>query len=153
MSNYKFGNIDHLKRNKDIEGETGTELGIEGTNITLITLAATDNNVRWRSVRQRVSAELRRLGNAKAPDEKTREYLAGVYSEALVIGWYSLDDKGEKLNGIAGADGELIPFSKEACKQFLMEAFDAYTALEAVVYESKNFRGQRVEVAIEQGKA
>ena len=43
---YRFKNADRLKRNREIEGETGTEIGFPGGD-TLWILAATDANTRW----------------------------------------------------------------------------------------------------------
>ena len=142
MSEFKFGNIDHLKRRKDIEGETGTLLGIEGTDIKLRVLAATDYNPRWRHVRAKVIAEINRLRNAREDEVVVRAYLARVYSEAIVIDW----------SGVTDADGNDIPFTKEACRQFLTEADDVMTTLENIVYESKHFRGQMITAVVESVK-
>ena len=91
MSDFKFGNIDHLKRDLKIEGETGTELGIEG-GITLVVLAATEANPRWKARGEQVRAELNRLSNARADSKRVRDYLAGIYAECIVIGWRGVVD-------------------------------------------------------------
>lgn len=141
MSKFKFGNIDSLKRNREVEGETGAELGI-GAGITLIVLAATDANPQWRARGEKITAELNRLRNAKADNDRTREFLAGVYSECIVKDW----------RGVVDGDGAPIGFTREACKAFLIEADDAFEAVGAVIYEHKNFRGARIEVTVEAAK-
>lgn len=143
MSNsdeYVFDNIESMQRNEEIEGKTGTELGLPG-GITLTVLAASDANPRWRMRSEEIAAELRRLANARATPQRQREYLCKIYAECLVIGW-----RGVKSKGIE------IPFSVEACRAFLMAAFDAYNAVDAMVYETKNFRGQRVTAIVDAAK-
>ena len=133
---YQFDGIEPMKRDREIEGEKGTELGLPG-GITLTVLAATDANPRWRNRGDEITAELNRLRNARAPGERVRKYLAGIYSQCLVIGW-----RGVKSGGAE------IPFSPEACAAFLMQADDAYTVLDNVVYDTKNFRGARIEATV-----
>lgn len=140
MSGYVFDNIEPMKRDRDIEGEKGTELGLPG-GITLKVLAATDANPRWRNRGDEITAELNRLRNARAPNERVRKYLSTIYSQTLVIGW-----AGVKGNGVE------IPFSAEACAAFLLAADDAYTAVDNVVYDTKNFRGARIEAIVEAAK-
>ena len=139
MSDYEFGNVDHLKRDLAIEGETGTELGLEG-GITLIVLAATDANTRWKARREQVRAELNRLTNAKADAKRSRDYLAGVYADTIVKDWRGVMDKA----------GNAIPFSRDACKALLVQVDDAFTAVDAIIYDTKNFRGARIEAIVEQ---
>lgn len=136
MSEFVFDDIEGLQRNREIEGQTGTELGLPG-GITLIVLAATDANPRWKARNEQVVAELNRLRNARVPPERTRKFLARVYAETLVKDW-----KGVKSKGVE------VPYSVEACAAFLMAADDAYTAVDAVVYETKNFRGSRIETVV-----
>jgi len=138
---FNFGNIDALKRNRDIEGETGTELGLAG-GITLIVLAATDANVGWRNNRDDFRAELNRLSNAKAGEDRTRAYIADFFSRIIVKDW----------RGVLDQDGNAIPFSREACRQFLIKADDAFTAVNAMIYDTQNFRGARVEAVAADAK-
>lgn len=141
MSEFTFGNIGALKRDREIEGEKGTELGI-GAGITLICLAASDANPQWRARGDQITAELNRLRNARADGERVRKYLAGIYAECIVKDW----------RGVIDADGNVIPFTKDACKAFLLAADDAYAAVDGVVYDTKNFRGARIEAIVEQAK-
>lgn len=153
MSEFNFSpSLDHLKRRPDIEGEAGTELGIDG-GITLIVLAASDNNPKWRAKRTEGLNELKRLENAHAPADRVRSRAAQLYAESIVIGWYYVDTDGKRFDGPLDANGNAIPFTREACKAFLEEFHDAFTAVERVVYDTKNFRGARVEVIFEAGKA
>ena len=136
MSDYSFDNIDTLKRDRSIEGEIGTEIGLPG-GITLRVLAASDANPRWRNRSDEITAELNRLRNARAPNERTRKYLSTIFSQTIVISW-----SGVKSHGVE------IPFSAEACAAFLLQADDAYAATEAVIWDTKNFRGARVEATV-----
>lgn len=138
---YSFDDIEPLKRNRDIEGETGVELGLPG-GFVLQVLAATDANPRWRNRSEEITAELNRLRNARASNERVRKYLSRIYAECLVIGW----PKGPRSKGVA------VPFSVEACAAFLLQADDAYAALDGVVYDNKNFRTARIEAVVEQVK-
>lgn len=143
MSDFTFGNIDTLKRNLDIEGEKGTELGI-GAGITLIVLAASDANPQWKARGEEITAELNRLRNAKADNKRVRKYLAGIYAACIVKDW----------RGVVDADGNVIPFTVPACLAFLLQADDAYAAVDEVIYQTRNFRGARVEAIVgEMGNA
>ena len=123
-------------RDREIEGKTGTELGLPG-GITLIVLAASDANPRWRLRGDEIIAEHNRLRNARATPQKQREWWSRIYAECLVIDW-----RGVKSKGIE------VPFSVEACTAFLRKADDAYAAVENVVFETKNFRGQRIKAVV-----
>lgn len=136
MKEYVFDNIGPMQRDRKIEGETGTELGLPG-GITLIVRAATDANPVWRNRSEEITAELNRLRNARATNDRVRTYLSRIYADCLVIGW-----SGVKSNGVE------IPYSPEACAAFLRQADDAYAAVDNVVYESKNFRGARIEAVV-----
>lgn len=138
---YTFDNIEALQRNRDIEGEKGTEIGLPG-GITLTVLAASDANPRWAKRSGQIRNELRRLEAALAPPERQRAYLSRIYAECLVKDW-----RGVKSDGVE------VPYSVEACAAFLKLADDAFSAIDQVVYDTKMFRGERVEIAVEQGKA
>lgn len=133
---YKFDGIEVLQRNREVEGEKGTEIGLPG-GITLTVLAASDANPRWRQRGEEIASELRRLTNARATPQRQRDYLSRIYAECLVIGW-----DGVKSSGVT------VPFSVEACTAFLRQADDAYAAIDAVVYDTKNFRGQRINAVV-----
>lgn len=137
---YTFDGIEPMQRNRDIEGEKGTELGLPG-GITLTVLAASDANPRWRNRGDEIRAELNRLTNARASAERIRAYLARIYADCIVIGW-----AGVKAKGVA------IPYSPEACAAFLRQADDAYAIVDNVVYDTKNFRGARIEATVEAAK-
>ncbi len=151
MPDFNFANIDHLKRNLTIEGESGAELGLEG-GITLIVLAATDANPAWKARSGQIRAELNRLSNARADAKRTRDYLAGVFSEIIVKDWFFTDGDGKRHDGPLDASGNTIPFTREACKAFLLQADDAFEAVNAIIYDTKNFRGQRIEAVVENVK-
>lgn len=144
--------LDHLKRNLTIEGETGTELGLEG-GVTLIVLAATDANTRWKAKRGAAGNELSRLKNAHAETARIKARTAELYADAIVIGWYYVDDGGTRHAGPLDKGGNAIPFSREACIAFLDRFDDAFAAVEATIYDTQKFRGARVEAIVDQGKA
>jgi hypothetical protein len=135
----KFGRIGHLKRDREIEGVTGVDLKIDG-NIFLTVRAATDANAAWREKAPRVLREIRRLNNAGAPDAQVRAKLAALYADVIVIGWRGVVDEAD----------EAVPFTREACLDFLMEADDAMKAIDDHCYDSQNFRAAKADEAIEQ---
>lgn len=134
MANFRFKNIDKLKRNRDIEGITGTELGL-GAGITLTVLCASDANPRWRQFGDDYTAEVRRLIKAKASEDRVKKFQAAEFARLFVIAW----------EGVVDADDNPIPMTLEACTAFLYEADDAIPAIQETVFETKFFRGQRVE--------
>lgn len=147
---FKFKGIEKLQRKADVEGELGIDLNV-GAGITLITLAASEHNPRWRSGREDMLNEINRLTNANAPAATMRAYLSGEYSRRLVIGWYYTDPETNKVmdGAIPDEDGNPIPFSADAAKQFLIAADDAFEKLEGVVYRHQHFRQARAKLAVE----
>lgn len=139
MADYVFDNIEEMQRNRELEKD-GIELGLPGNRV-LIVRAASDANPLWRARSEQISNELRRLSNAKAPPERTRAYLAGMFAELLVKDW-----RGITSHGVA------IPYSVDAGRAFLTAADDAYAAVDAVVWDNKNFRSLRVEAIVDEVK-
>lgn len=133
---YEFDGIEDLQRKRDIEAE-GTELGLPG-GITLIVRAATDGNPKWKAQSEKIAKEMRRLRNARASNERLKKYLAPKYAELLVAGWRGVKSKGVE-----------IPYSVEACTAFLLAADDAYLAIDEVVWDTQNFRGDRIEAIVD----
>jgi hypothetical protein len=72
---YKFKNAQRLKRDRCIEGETGTEIGFPGGDMLWI-LAATDANPRWVRFGDDYINGLRRLHRANASDERVKTWQA-----------------------------------------------------------------------------
>ena len=135
----KFKNIDQLQRNREIEGIIGTPVGLPG-GITLQVLCATDANPRWAANGEKFSAEVRRLSRANVPDDRTRKFLAEQFTRLFIIGW-------EGVKEDDGNGGEVdVPFSADACVDFLLATDDALPALQQVVYDTKMFRGERIEI-------
>ena len=140
---FKFKNIDALQRDTEIEGTTGTPLGLAG-GITLNLLCASDANPRWKTGGEKFRAELRRLGRANASEDRVKKFLAEEFAKMFVIGW----------EGVLNADDDQpVPLTKESCVAFLLAADDAIPAIQEIVYDSKNFRGQRIEAIVEAGKS
>ncbi len=92
MSQFKFGNIDKLKRNREIEGVAGTEIGLPG-GISLIALCASDANPAWRRGGEDFLAELKRLSRAHASDERVKRFLAEQLARMLVKDWSGVVDQ------------------------------------------------------------
>lgn len=137
MTEYKFDGIEELQRKPDIEGKIGSVIDLPGGR-WLRVLAASDNNPKWVARRKIVSEATRRMSNADVSDERYRKFMVPHLAEALVIDW-----------GGIKTDGVEIPFSVEACKAFLMVADDAFTAITEIIYDNKKFRGDRIEVIVE----
>lgn len=139
MAKFKFKNIDQQKRNREIEGVTGAELGLAG-DITLMVLAATDANPRWKQFGETYANEIRRLVRAKASDGRVKAFQAKEFAKLFIIAWDVKD---------AETDQD-IPLTPEACEAFLLESDDAIPAIQAMVFETQNFRGARIEAISEQ---
>jgi hypothetical protein len=136
----EFSNIAHLKRNREIEAETGIDVKIDN-EIYLSTLAASDANPRWRDKAAKAHNELKRLANAGATPQQLQGRYAELYTDSLVTGWHGgYDDDGNKKPGGPRVAGELVPFSRPACIAFLTQADDAIDALDKIVFDTKNFR-------------
>ena len=141
QDDYVFDDVDSMMRDRDIEGKSGTELGLPNGS-TLIVLCASDANPRWKTRSMEISNELGRLRNAGADNRRVREWLSRIFAECLVIDWRNV--KG------GGVD---IPFSVEACTAYLRKVDDAYEAVDRIVWETKNFRGQRIKAVVAEGNA
>lgn len=135
MPEFKFDDIEALQRNRDIERD-GVEVGLPGDRV-LIVRAASDANPLWKAQSEQIGNELRRLNNARAQNDKVRAYLARKYAELLISDW-----RGIRSGGVD------LPYSVEAGTAFLLAADDAYAAVDAIVFDTKNFRGKRVEAIV-----
>lgn len=140
MADYEFDDIEDAIRRPEIEGKTGTVVQFP-RNRWMRLLAATDANPKWAAQSEEINIELRKLENAKAPAQHVRHYLAGKFAECCVAEW-----GGWKSKGID------IPLSVEACSALLRSAFDYYNIVYTTVWDTKNFRGQRIQAVIDEGK-
>lgn len=138
---FKFGNIEGLKRNLKIEGDIGTPLGLPG-GITLRILAATDANPRWKAGGDKYRREIRALVRANASDDRQKQFFAEHLTKLIVKDW----------EGVTDDEGNVVPFTREACEAFLLEADDAVEAILGTMSDTKNFRGERIEAVIERIK-
>lgn len=137
MSEFTFKNIGRLQRDRTIEGETGTELAVG--DVTLRVLAGTDANPRYRQWGEDWRNELKRLSRANASEERVKKFQAEWFTRMFVLDWPK-----PPLDG----DGHPVPFSKEACEAFLFQADDVIPAILDIVFETKMFRGARVEAIV-----
>jgi hypothetical protein len=135
---FKFRGIQKLQRNRDIERD-GALLGIG--DVTLLVRAATDVNPAWRQFGDDFRAELRRLARANASEDRTKKFLAESFARMFVIGWPDppIDDD----------SGQPVLFSTEACVAWLMQGDDQIPAIQGMVYDTQNFRGQRIEAIVD----
>jgi hypothetical protein len=139
MPEFKFDDIEVMQRNRDVERD-GVEVGLPGDRV-LIVRAASDANPLWKAQSEQIGNELRRLNNARAPNDKVRAYLARKFAELLIKDW-----QGVKSGGVE------IPYSIEAGTAFLLAADDAYAAVDEIVWATKNFRGKRIEAIVGEAK-
>lgn len=135
---YHFDDIDGLKRKPEIEGKTGTVIDLPGDRWIRV-LAASDANPKWTAYRKAIAEGTRRLAGAEASDERYRRFIVPYYAEALCIDWGGFTNQGAE-----------IPFSVSACKALLMMADDVYAAVAATVYDTKNFRGARIQALVDE---
>lgn len=137
---YRFKNADRLKRNRKIEGEEGTEIGFPGGDKLWI-LAATDANPRWVRFGDDYINGLRRLQRANANDDRVKAYQVEWFANLFVLRWE-----------VKGEDDEPVAFSKEALKAYLMETDDVVPAIQRTAFDNQNFRGDKIEVVVGEGK-
>jgi hypothetical protein len=137
---YNFDNIEMMERKPEIEGTVGTVVDFPGERWMRL-LAASDANPKWKAQSDQISIELRRLNNAMASNQRVRDYLSRKFAECCITEW-----GGWKIDGVE------IPLSVEASTALLRRAQDAYDIVYGVVWETKNFRGQRLEAVVEETK-
>ena len=151
----KFSGIDHLKRDRRLEGEVGVDLKID-ESIFFTVRAASDANAAWKERAPKVLREINRLTNAGAPTEVIRQKFATLYAEALVMGWHGGQDEDgkNKPGGPLDENGDPVPFSVTACTDFLMQADDAVTAIDEYCFKTQNFRqAKKVEIVEKVGES
>lgn len=135
----EFDDIEDFQRNREIEAE-GTIIGFSGGRWIKVA-AASDANPKWRARGEKILAEMNRLRNAKASPERIRAFLAKHYAECLGRDWGGWKSKGVE-----------IPYSDEAFTALMIKGDDVYATIDQIVFETKNFRGQRIEAIVDEGK-
>lgn len=136
---YEFDDVEDLQRNRKLE-EEGTVVGFPGGRWIKVA-AASDANPLWRAQSEKIANELGRLRNARAGADRVRAFLSKKYAELLGRDWGGWTAKGVEL-----------PYSKEAFEALLLKADDVYAAVDAIVFETKNYRGARIEAVVEAAK-
>jgi hypothetical protein len=134
----KFGRIDHLKRNRELEGVIGVDIKIDAQTF-LTVLAATDANPKWRESAVKVVSEIKRMENAGKSREEMHMRMCRLFADALIIGW----------RGVVDVNDNPVDFSAANCAAYLFQADDAFTAVEKYSYDSQNFRAARAEAIVE----
>lgn len=137
---YEFDDISDLQRQRDLESD-GIIVHFPGDRWIKVA-AATDANPQWAARQEALMNELGRLRNAKAPSKTIREFLARNFADLCGRDW----------GGWRSGSVE-IPYSREAFKALLLSADDVYATIDQVVWDTKNYRGARIEAAITQGNA
>ena len=150
---FNFSNLDDLKRNREIEGTVGIHVKYTD-EIYLHVLAISDANPRWTEKAKKAFAEINRLENIGAPDRDREVRFAQLLAEAVVLNWHGgIDENGDfKPGGPRDADGRFVPFTPEACVEFLLVADDVVQDLLTRCRETRNFRVQRAQAIVEQIK-
>lgn len=142
-NDFEFDDIERLQRRPDIEGKEGTVVDFpdapDGTRRWMRVLAATDKNPKWKAQSEILGRELTRLRNAEASLQRIRDFLAQKFAECCVIEWGGWKSKGVE-----------IPLSVKACAALLRAADDVYDIVDGVVWESKNFRGERLKAVVDE---
>lgn len=139
MEEVQFKNIGKSQRNREIEGVTGTEIGMTD-GVKLQVLCMSDANPRWVQFGDDYSAELNRLTRAGASAAKMKKFFDEWLPRLFIIGW--------KDN--PGPDGDSdVPFSLPNCQSYFRQSDDAYLAILQNVRDTQNFRGARVQVTRE----
>lgn len=133
---YQFKNIKKSQRNREIEGVTGTEIGMTD-GVKLQTLCMSDANPRWVQFGDDYSAELNRLTLAGASAKRMKKFFDEWLPRLFIIGW----------SDIPGPDDNDVPFSLDACQSYFRQSDDAYLAILQNVRDTRNFRGERIQVA------
>lgn len=143
VEKFKFDDIDDLKRKPEIEAK-GAVFGFPGGNGKrwMRVRAATSNNPFWRAQSDRILKQLREFELANAPDAMVKEFLAEKFAALLVVDWGNWE-----------IDGVEIPFSAEACFALLMQTDDVYKLINGAVFRDENFRHERAELVLVEGKA
>lgn len=136
---YQFDDIEDLQRKLDIERD-GVEVEIPGDRF-LTLRAASDGNPLWKKQAESILNEMNRLRNAKASNERMREFLAEKYATLIIKSW-----RGVKIGG------REIDYNPELGVSFLLQAFDVYQIVDGFVWDTKNFRSQRAKIVVDDAK-
>ena len=78
-------------------------------------------------------------------------FTAAATAVSRLIGLPSIVTQRE-FNSSLKRTADTVRHSVEAGEAFLLAADDAYAAVDAIVYETKNFRGQRIEAVVDEVK-
>jgi len=135
---FRFRNIKKSQRNRDIEGVTGTELGLPD-GVKLQVLCMSDANPRWVEFGDDYTAEVNRLTRAGASPKRQKQFFDEWLPRLFVIGW----------RDIPGENDDDVPFSLDACQSYFRQSDDAYLAVLDLVRDTKNFRGARAQAVRE----
>ena len=138
---WTFKGIKEQIRNREIEGVSGTPLGLAG-GMTLMILCASDANPRYKMYGEAYRRQAASLRRAKASEEVQKAFFAKEFAKMFVASWDVRDEETD----------EPIPCTKEAVEAFLLESDDAIPAILEVYGDTINFRGQRIEVVVAAAK-
>ena len=137
---FEVDDIEELQRKPEIEGKIGTPLYFSGER-SLQVLAATEHNPKWMARRKIIMEGWRRLVNQGAKPARVREFLSPHLAEALIIGCSGWKSKGVE-----------IPYSPEFGRYLMLNADDAYASVFQIMDDTTRFRGEQLEVVVDEGK-
>lgn len=138
MEEVAFKNVAKSQRNREIEGVTGTEIGMTD-GVKLQVLCMSDANPRWVQFGDDYSAELNRLTRAGASSKQMKKFFDEWLPRLFIIGW----------RDNPGPDDTDVPFSLENCQSYFRQSDDAYLAILQNVRDTLNFRGARIQLSRE----
>ena len=77
----------------------------------------------------------RQIENGTLDNQVAEKIMAEVYADAVVLGW----------ENVTGADGQPLPFSREACVQLLLDLPELFRDIQEQATKVANFRAAELE--------
>jgi len=104
------------------------------------------NNRRFQAaVRRVIEPHKRAIDLEVIADQKSRELVAECFADAVVLGWETKFENDVWRPVVIGKDGQEIEFSKQNCKQLLLDLPDLFDTLRAEAIKLSNFLQARRE--------
>lgn len=143
--------------------KTDKELELNGIWVTFgdkeafnISRAGGSNSRYIKLMKRTLKPFKRQVDNGTLPLDKEAEIFAEVYAKTIVIGWRTAvpvknkKDKWEFVEKIEVADGKMVEFSVEACKQLLIDLPELMADLMAHAVQASNFLEEEEDEAVKQ---
>lgn len=124
MSIYSAFQTDKSAEREGITLDFGPEIG------RFVIARAGGANERYKAAARRiVGPHQRAIDMGLIGDDQARELIAECFAEAVILGW----------SGVKNAEGQEIPFSKQACKALLLELPDLFDCIRDEATKVSNF--------------